>query len=347
MHLHGFYYIIESRGTWASDTIYGPRDRRLVVTEMMLPGGTMTMRWTPGRPGNWFFHCHFSLHISHFVSLEKVPDPVDPGAPDAVDYTVGGMRGMILGIHVRPARASSPPEVARPEPRPIRLLVQASPHRYGNAEGYGYLVQQGGVAARRDSVLILSSPLLLRRGEPVRITVVNHLRAPTAVHWHGIELQSSYFDGVAGWSGVPGRLARLVAPEDSFVAEFTPPRAGTFIYHSHLNEGHQIASGLYGALIVLEPGAEYDTTTDRTFIVGGNGPDFQHGRVNGQLDPVPLDFVAERTYRLRLININPDWRVFLSLLSEAGLLQWRAVAKDGADLPPPQAYVQPARCSCE
>ena len=36
------------------------------------------------------------------------------------------------------------------------------------------------------------------------IMVVNHLTEPTAVHWHGIELES-YFDGVAGFSGAGAR----------------------------------------------------------------------------------------------------------------------------------------------
>lgn len=39
--------------------------------------------------------------------------------------------------------------------------------------------------------------LTLRRGEPVEITLVNHLPEATAIHWHGMELDS-YFDGVHG-----------------------------------------------------------------------------------------------------------------------------------------------------
>jgi FtsP/CotA-like multicopper oxidase with cupredoxin domain len=47
---------------------------------------------------------------------------------------------------------------------------------------------------------------------------------------------------------------------DSIVVRFTPPRAGTFMYHSHFNEFQQITSGLYGPLIVLEP----DRSSTRT-----------------------------------------------------------------------------------
>ena len=63
MHLHGFYYEVESRGSWARRHSLRRRDHRLVVTELMPPGGTMTARWTPTRPGNWLFHCHFAFHI--------------------------------------------------------------------------------------------------------------------------------------------------------------------------------------------------------------------------------------------------------------------------------------------
>ena len=47
-----------------------------------------------------------------------------------------------------------------------------------------------------------------------------------------------------------------------FVVRFTPPRAGTFIYHTHLHDHRQLSSGLYGAMIVIEPGETFDPATD-------------------------------------------------------------------------------------
>src|SRR5262249_40446413 len=64
MHLHGFYYEVESRGSWRADTVYTAADHRMVATELIQPGGTMTARWTPTRPGYWLFHCHFAFHMS-------------------------------------------------------------------------------------------------------------------------------------------------------------------------------------------------------------------------------------------------------------------------------------------
>ena len=110
-----------------------------------------------------------------------------------------------------------------------------------------------GPAPRPDSVVIPGPPLVLTRGEPVQITVVNNLQDATSIHWHGIELDS-YFDGVSGWSGDQRKTAPHVNAGDSFAVRFTPPRAGTFIYHSHFDEERQLGSGLYGPIIVLEPG---------------------------------------------------------------------------------------------
>jgi len=45
------------------------------------------------------------------------------------------------------------------------------------------------------------------------------------------------------------------------------------------------------------------------------------------------------TYRFRLINIHPDWRVEFVLGTDTAVAKWRAVAKDGADLPASQSTV--------
>jgi FtsP/CotA-like multicopper oxidase with cupredoxin domain len=133
----------------------------------------------------------------------------------------------------------------------------------------------------------------------------------------------------------------MVMPGDSFTVEFTPPRAGTFIFHSHSNEYFQIAAGLAAPLIVLDSAERYDPATDHTILIN-QGIDGT-GRINGRAVPDTLRLVAGISYRLRIINIAPDWRVFVSLEDSSGLATWRAVAKDGTDLPPHQATSRPAR----
>jgi FtsP/CotA-like multicopper oxidase with cupredoxin domain len=175
-----------------------------------------------------------------------------------------------------------------------------------------------------------SSPLTLERGKPVRITIENHLRFSTGVHWHGIEVPA-YADGVGGWSGREGHVAPMIAPGDSFVAAFTPTRAGTFIYHAHSNETFQISLGLYGALLVVDP-ARHRTADERLIILGADGPS-RTPRINGKVTPDTLQMSAGRTYRLRLIHIDPDWTAVFNLRRGDSTLSWRAVAKDGRELP--------------
>lgn len=52
MHLHGSYYHVDGTGDAERDNIFTDQERRLVVTELMLPGSTMSLTWTPQSPGN-------------------------------------------------------------------------------------------------------------------------------------------------------------------------------------------------------------------------------------------------------------------------------------------------------
>jgi FtsP/CotA-like multicopper oxidase with cupredoxin domain len=252
------------------------------------------------------------------------------------------MRGLVLAISVDPKGAPEPEDPANP--REVRLVAHAGRGTFGEAEGYTYTIEEPGQSGEPPTSLPAVGPLLLlRKGEPVRITVVNRLRCPHAVHWHGIEVQRSWPDGVPGWSGLGNAMAPAIAPGDSFVAAFTPPRAGTFIYHSHAHEGHQIASGLFGPLIVEDPARPFDPQSERLIVIGGDGPNFPSGRVNGELEPAPVELEAARTYRLRIVHMNPDGAAVVSLLAGDQVLTWRPIAKDGADLPATQAVVGPAR----
>lgn len=85
----------------------------------------------------------------------------------------------------------------------------------------------------------------LRHGQQLQVTVKNALPQPTSVHWHGIRLPNA-MDGVAGLTQAP------IEPGQSFEYRFTPPDAGTYWYHAHLNTPEQIGRGLYGALIIEE-----------------------------------------------------------------------------------------------
>jgi len=182
------------------------------------------------------------------------------------------------------------------------------------------------------------------RDEPVTISVVNELPDATAIHWHGIELES-YYDGVAGFAGSGRRIAPVIEPGKSFDARFTPPRSGTFIYHTHVDEMRQQQAGLNGALLVVDDPAAYDPTHDIVVLVSvpRKEVDTEKVYINGSTAPAALNMKVGDRYRLRFINIHvfrPSMR--MRLLNGDKLVTWRGVAKDGMNLPPDQSIAGPA-----
>ena len=343
MHLHGFYFRVDRRGTAARDTAYAPIARRLAVTELVRAGTTMSLTWSPDRPGNWLFHCHLNHHIAAGRRLEQPPPATAVSERDRESHAMDAMAGLVVGLHVRPA--SGRPTLAPPvaSARTFRLFVDERPAYFGDDPAYAFVLQEGDRVPAADSIRIPGPPLLLTRGEPTEITVFNRSTQPVSIHWHGIELES-YYDGVADWSGVAGRTAPQIAPGDSFVVRFTPPRAGTFIYHTHNDDHHQLSSGLHGALLVLEPGQPRHTVTDRILLLDAGGPKVDAPpMVNGSPTPPPLDLDAGVTYRLRLINITADDVKRVALLADTTAQQWRPLGKDGADLPAVQTDPRAAR----
>ncbi len=338
MHLHGFYFDVTHRGSWAADTAFAPADVPRVVTELPQPGGTYDMVWVPEEPGNWLMHCHIAFHTSLYLSAAREPDPADPITVDHAH----GMRGMVLAVTVRPGASTVRRPTGVAGARSIRLVAKAAYHRLmGELDEMAFVQQDGDVAPPGDSVPNPSSLLVLRRDEPVRITIVNHTRTATGVHWHGIEVPA-YSDGVPAWSGSGNRIAPVIAPRDSFVAEFTPHRAGTFIYHAHSNEQFQIGLGLYGGLIVVDSSG-YHPERERLIILGGNGPGGSLGaRINGHLEPDTLRLTAGESYRLRLIHIVTTWNINFALVRDDSVVHWRALAKDGNELPAHLQTIRPA-----
>jgi FtsP/CotA-like multicopper oxidase with cupredoxin domain len=156
----------------------------------------------------------------------------------------------------------------------------------------------------------------------------------------------SFPDGVPNWSGLGNRIYSQIAPRDSFVAAFTPPRSGTYPYHSHLDDRHQINSGMYGAIVVTD--TPRDTTRDHVIIAGGGGPELMKkiespfALVNGRTFPRPLRLTVGVTHRLRIVSIHPDWRISFTLQNDSTIARWRPIAKDGADLPATMRNARPA-----
>ncbi|MGH9778188.1 MAG: amidohydrolase family protein [Candidatus Acidiferrales bacterium] len=337
MHLHGFHFRTLGRGDGFTDTTDTENATRLVVTELLEPGDTFRMEWVPTRAGNWVMHCHIVDHIT-----PAVPRDAEMRAHDLHDvnqHALTAMAGLVLGIIVSEPRTVNSDQLV---PQQRLRLAAVERELSSDADCHESLglrdpcmirgfVLDSGTGREPDSVAVPGPALILTRGETTEITVINRLSEPTTVHWHGMELQSVY-DGVAGWSRTGSRIAPLIAPGDSFVVYMTPPRAGTFIYHTHMDETDQLSTGMHGPLLVLEPGEVFDPESDRVLVIGSSVDYWV--TINGRREPAPMTLRAGTEYRLRFINIAHGATVSISLEDQSGPVAWRGIAKDGADLPP-------------
>jgi FtsP/CotA-like multicopper oxidase with cupredoxin domain len=292
----------------------------------MKPGGTFRMEWTPTRAGNWIFHCHFLDHI--VPAIERDEEERAHDLHDVEQHAQDAMAGLVLGMTVTDAgEGSSEADVHR------KLRLVAVEERREDGRLLRGFALQDGAGAPAATPSIPGPPLLLTRGETTEIAVENRLSEPTTIHWHGLELESVY-DGVAGWSRTGSRIAPLVGAGDSFSVRIRPPRAGTFIYHTHMDETDQLAQGMAGPFLVLEPGQVFDPERDRVFLIGGEQDGEYPVSINGLPSPPPALFEAGTEYRLRFVHITRGGDIDLALVRGDEPLRWRALAKDGADLPP-------------
>lgn len=338
MHLHGFYYRVHRRGNGRADTVLARAE--LVNTELLRPGQTMMMSWVPNRLGNWLFHCHVPEHIAPRGPLgARLSSYAEHQAHTSANPAMS-MGGLVTAVEIRPAEddttANQPPPMP-PEPSRrlhMHLRPNAGSTSYAPLYGVG-IVEGSSVAPDVQRGQQIGEPLILNRGETVSINVHNSLPEPTSVHWHGIELDS-YFDGVPGISGVRPMLATQIAPNDSFDVRFTPPRAGTFIYHSHVNEMRQQRAGVAGALIVVDRG-RFDATRDHPIVFSSPSDSVAEAQsvlINGSTTPFALDLRRGITHRLRFINITTARpNLAFEMKEDTAFATWRPVAKDGADLP--------------
>jgi FtsP/CotA-like multicopper oxidase with cupredoxin domain len=210
------------------------------------------------------------------------------------------------------AAATCLPTFLRAETAPDGFLVlrarPAPPGRDGQAPLWGYDATAPGPTLR------------VKRGDELRVRLVNELAEPTTIHWHGLRLPNPM-------DGVPQLTQPAIAPGASFDYRFRPPDAGTFWYHAFVPG--QVDKGLHGALIVeeLEP-----VEIDRDIVLLLGMPGTVSGvvaLVNGSPRPdIPVK-TAERL-RLRLINATAARGLSIKLEAHAA----RVMAIDGQPAEP-------------
>ena len=146
--------------------------------------------------------------------------------------------------------------------------------------------------------------LRVRRGEELRVRLINELVADTTIHWHGVRVPNA-MDGVAGLTQA------AVSPGESFEYRFAPPDAGTFWYHSPSPFLEDRA--LYGLLIVDETPA-VDVDRDVALILdawtlGADGRADADGKTSFTVNGVPsldIPIATNERLRLRLLNASRE-----------------------------------------
>jgi FtsP/CotA-like multicopper oxidase with cupredoxin domain len=332
MHLHGFYFKVNSRGNADGDNIYKETDRYLSVTELLKPHETISMTWIPEREGNWLFHCHTLFHIMGGSFLRKEPVMTEEQMNDIATHAANSMGGLIMGITVLPPKKETARAADKIIERQLTLIVEEKKNYYDTITGKGFVLREGNTSTNINAS-IPGPPIILERGKSVAIKIINHLHEATTIHWHGLEIES-YFDGVAGWGNRSKELAPLIMAGDSFIVHITPPRAGTFIYHTHMHS-MQLFEGMYGALIVTEPGEKYNNATNKIFLLGQYVDATKDVLfLNGKAGTDSVTLKKGMNYRFRIINITGvATYLTVSVLLNGVPVNWRPVAKDGADLP--------------
>jgi FtsP/CotA-like multicopper oxidase with cupredoxin domain len=329
MHLHGFYFKLDRPSAYDE------------VTHPFYPGDAAELSWTADRPGNWMYHCHIDDHITRHAPLRDMrAEKADPKLTVARRFHQPNepMGGMVIAIKVVPRPGDLAP-IEPPAARRLTLEMDASTAARPTYEGLskGTMRLSDG-STNAVSAGNLGPAIVLTQGQPVAINVINRTFEETSVHWHGVALQDSYYDGGAGMGmAMKGdRMSPPIEPGASFEARFTPPDAGTFMYHAHMDDGWQLASGFIGPLIVVPPGETFDPTTDHIVMLSESyekaGSPFV--AIAGTLAPPPMRMTAGVPQRLRFIELSLGGEDLAASLSDGSrVLTWTPIAKDGRDLP--------------
>ena len=127
------------------------------------------------------------------------------------------------------------------------------------------------------------------------------------------------------------------------------------MYHSHVDEQRHHRAGLAGAIVVRD-GPPAAPTSEHLFFIksarGSRGPFPME--INGQVNPDTVVLRVGRPYRFRFVNLavtSPNATVHLTARPDSSLenlrdtmhVQWRPMAKDGADLPEQSRALLPAQ----
>lgn len=135
----------------------------------------------------------------------------------------------------------------------------------------------------------------VNQGDKVRAEFTNNLKETTGIHFHGVEFDDFFMDGVPFVTQLP------IIPGETFAYEFTANNPGSLMYHSHHNATDQVGRGLLGPFLV-DPTPD-PVKYDREYIWVSND---QLGgfTINGHGFPavVPVLAAVGEKVRVRFMN---------------------------------------------
>ena len=158
----------------------------------MAPGQTFSLR---GRPRGRVTGCFTAM--TTYTSCRSCPFDGTAAASRIIEHSHEGsmdhmMAGPVMGITVNGRSTERVSSIGR---RRISASLPVSMRAARPMNRPSATRCMKGATFRRLPRLTCRSDILLKRAQPVSITVDNQLPEPTSVHWHGIELES-YYDGV-------------------------------------------------------------------------------------------------------------------------------------------------------
>jgi len=187
---------------------------------------------------------------------------------DAMDHGEHGKSGWPMvpsprGVTMLPSEMALRPEVTPFLPPMDEPLPKADSHEVLRPED-GEIIDLDAELVRRtingQTYTMYSyngqypGPLIeVSRGSEIMVRFTNHLADATSIHWHGIRLENA-FDGVDEVS-------------DAFTYMLRFPDAGIFWYHPHIREDIQQALGLYGNILVRQPGAKIPANREQILML--------------------------------------------------------------------------------
>ncbi len=201
---------------------------------------------------------------------------------------------------------------------------------------------------------LLNPTLLARPGDQIKLRMVNRLKQPTIIHWHGLT-NDERNDGVGMYQVDPGK---------HFDYAFTVrDRAANYWYHPHPHDiaGEQAYKGLAGLLIVKDDDEEKLAraldlaagVTDIPLVIQDRSFNFE-GKLEYRLSREqmfagflgeeilvnltvrPYFDAARRIYRFRILNGSNARSYRLAFAQGSRLLDYHLIGTDGGLLEQPQ-----------